>query len=754
MTGTIPLAYLSMRRGLITFALIWQGAWLLADPLLWPTGVGSLLEDVLLGCTWASWLIILVLMLKSRAPKRVNSALQVIVGLNLLLLVGSASAMAIHSIGPGENEWFLAASLFNLAAGTAGIMIRDPWQWLVVGGIVLVEVVIFVFLGLIESGDLRLNSAILYPLYALAMGVAAASAQRMLLRRATGLDDMQQNALQRAVSSKTASEIDSYVESLKRQIHETVLNTLIAISRGSLNDSQESRRLIRERSAESASILLTLSRPRMVNPMTQVEGIVVPLQDLFAECSERGIAVRVLGAVEATPPPHVAANVITSVREAIINALRHSGMTKLTIRIDLRPEFCIEISDDGIGFDAQKILPGFGLTSLLKSNSDLNISCESDYSTGSCVRIRVIRKKRNTRDEQGVQGNPTLPLVLPILSAWFTFSALSIALTWSQFGAPFFNLVALLLYAAIVVLAIKQSRTGPLSPSLIAVGSLSCVLIYYLADQSGAMIGTPWTEWSSEAIGVFFLALAAAGPWWGWIAVGSVWLLIQQNFPLEFIAPGFLLIMAGAFLGMQLRRTSRIRMAAMDKSTAEAVSIELSEMLTASKIEKALGEVPESTIFLLKEISNGSRDAWAKSVQNECAVAESHLRRTIFSTRTKMEPIAVLADDLSQQALTQGLLLDFSLEESFSFDWKLNEINEYLQLLLRNLPRNSMARFSAGSEGDHGVLRFVAQCSGSAGHSALEELRDLAPWGKSVILLGENNSCEFLWEGIVEQEIK
>jgi len=73
--------------------------------------------------------------------------------------------------------------------------------------------------------------------------------------------------------------------------------------------------------------------------MTQVEGIVVPLQDLFAECSERGIAVRVLGAVEATPPPHVAANVITSVREAIINALRHSGMTKLTIRIDLRPEF-------------------------------------------------------------------------------------------------------------------------------------------------------------------------------------------------------------------------------------------------------------------------------------------------------------------------------------------------------------------------------------------------------------------------------
>jgi hypothetical protein len=118
-TGVIPSAYLSMRRGLIAFALVWQGAWLLADPLLWPFGGGSFLENLLLGFTWASWLLLVVLMLTSRTPKSINRILEVAIGLNLLLIVGSASIMAFDSVGPGVNEWFLAASLFNLAAGTA-----------------------------------------------------------------------------------------------------------------------------------------------------------------------------------------------------------------------------------------------------------------------------------------------------------------------------------------------------------------------------------------------------------------------------------------------------------------------------------------------------------------------------------------------------------------------------------------------------------------------------------------------------------
>jgi len=666
--------------------------------------------------------------------------------LNLLLMVGTASVMSLRSVGLGNNEWFLAASLFNLAVGTAGIMIRDPRQWFVVGAIVLIEVSIFLPMGHFDAGELGINSAILYPFYALSMGVAAASAQRMLLRRASVVDHMQQVSLHQAVSIKTASDINSYVEMLKRAIHETVLNTLTAISRGSLRKSEESRSLIRSRAQESARILSDLSHPAVPVSATHIDGVIAPLHDLLVECAERGIDVRLLGNVEAVPPAHMIAEITAGAREAIINALRHSELTELTIRVHGGSKFCVEIIDNGVGFDEKNITPGFGLSTLLASNSIMSVDIESDTPTGSTVRIYPTKILRGRAANRLAPGTPTLPLVLPILSAWFAFSALSIVLTWSQFDAPFYNVLALLLYAAVIALMIQQSRSGPLTAVSIGAGLLGAVLIYYLAGQSQARIGTPWTQWSSEAIGVLFLSLAAAGTWWAWIAVGSVWMLIQQNFPLEFIAPGFLIIMAGAFLGMQLRRTDRVRSTALSQLTADAVSIALSERLSAAKIEKALGVVPPTVIDLLEGIAAGSRDPWEQSVQSECGIAESHLRRTIFGGSIHPDPIATLSRELSRRALSHGLLLDFSLDVNCHHVGELDDISEYLQRLMLNLPPGSTARFSSGCEGSHGVLRFVAHTSANKNHTELVELCESVPWGNAVMLAGEDDACEFLWE--------
>ncbi len=747
MARVIPSAYLSMRRGLIAFALVWQGAWLLADPLLWPLGRGSFLENLLLGFTWASWLLLVVLLLTSRTPRRISRILEVAIWLNLLLIVGSASIMAFDSVGQGVNEWFLAASLFNLASGTAAIMIRGLRQWITVISIVFIEVCIFVVLGLFDGDELGLNSLILYPVYALSMGVAAASVQRMLLRRANVIDGMQDGSLQQTVAAKTTREIDFYVESLRRSIHETVLNTLTAISRGSLGDSEESRRLIRDRARESARILSSVSQPVVPNPTQQVKGVVASFQDLLDECAQRGIEVQLLGNLDATAPGQIITELIASAREAIINALRHSHMTKLVIRVDPGRQFGLEISDNGIGFNSGEVSLGYGLTSLLQSGENLSIDIESHPAGGSTIRYREIKNRKRRKANSVTAENPTLPLVLPILSIWFLFSVLSVWLTWTQFISPLYNVFALFLYCVIAIFAIRQSRTGPIRTSLIIAGSLSAIVIYEMNERSGSVVGTPWTDWSSEAIVVLFLSISAAGTWWAWIFVGTVWLLIQQNFPLEFIAPGFLLIMAGAFLGMQLRRTDRLRLAAIRETTNDAVAIAFSDSLTASKIEKALGVVPESTILLLTQISEGSLDPWSKSVQSECAVAESHLRRMIFHTPTKIDPIFDLSQDLSQGALAQGILLDFSLDENFSHEREIRDISGYLQRIIQNLPRDSTARFSTGRENGCGVLRFVAQTSCAPSRCALKELIGTAPWGKSVMLEGENESCEFLWEG-------
>ena len=386
----------------------------------------------------------------------------------------------------------------------------------------------------------------------------------------------------------------------------------------------------------------------------------------------------------------------------------------------------------------------------MKSSENLSIEIESRPSGGSTIRFREIKNRKSRKANSITVENPTLPLVLPILSVWFLFSVLSVWLTWTQFIAPLYNVLALFLYFVVVIFAIRQSRTGPIRTSMIFAGSLSAIVIYELNERSGSVAGTPWTDWSSEAIVVLFLSISAAGAWWAWIVVGLVWLLIQQNFPLEFIAPGFLLIMAGAFLGMQLRRTDRLRMAAIRETTNDAVAIAFSEKLTASKIEKALGVVPESTILLLTQISEGSLDPWAKSVQSECAVAESHLRRMIFHTPTKIDPIFILSQDLSHGALTQGILLDFSLDENFSHEREIRDISGYLQRIIHNLPRNSTARFSTGRENGCGVLRFVAQTSVAPSRHVGKELIETAPWGRSVMLEGEGESYEFLWEGTLD----
>jgi signal transduction histidine kinase len=746
-TGVIPSAYLSMRRGLITFGLIWQGAWLLSDPSLWPSGRDPLIENVFLGFTWVSWIFLVGLLLRSRAPKRISRLLEVAIALNLLLILSSASIMAFYSVGPDNNEWFLAASLFNLVVGTAAIMIRDPWQWIVVGGIVFIEICIFIGLGLFNRDDLGLNSMILYPAYAISMGIGAASVQRMLLRRANEIDDMQDGSLQQTVSLKTTLEIDSYVESLRRSIHESVLNTLTAISRGSLKESVESRRLICDRARESARILSSVSHPEVLIPPQHVEGVVTSFQDLLDECEQRGIEVQLSGNLDAPAPGQIITELIASAREGIINALRHSNMTKLVIRVDPGRHFCLVISDNGIGFNSNEASLGYGLSSLLKSSDNLEILIESHPSGGSTIRFREIQNRKSRKAINVSRENPTLPLVLPILSVWFLFSLLSICLTWTQFISPLYNVFALALYGVIVIFTIRQSRTGPVRTLLIIAGSLSAFVIYEMNESAQSVAGTSWTDWSSEAIVVLFLSISAAGTWWAWIVVGASWLLIQQNFPLEFIAPGFLLIMAGALLGMQLRRTDLIRMAAIQESTNDAVASAFSEKLTASRVEKALGIVPESTLLLLSQISEGSLDPWAKSVQSECAIAESHLRRMIFHTPTRIDPIFILSQNLSQEAFTQGILLDFSLDENFSQEREIRDIGGYLERVIQNLPRNSFARFSTGRENGCGVLRFVAQTSSAPCRHVLKGFIETAPWGSSVMLEGENESCEFLWEG-------
>ena len=754
MSDVIPSAYLSMRRGLIAFALVWQAAWLFSDPELWPGGSKSGLESLLLAGAWLSVAILVFVMIVTRSPKRIHPNTELLVGLNLVFIVAAALVLSIHAGSTNENEWFLAASLFNLSAGTAGIMIRNPKQWFFVVAIVGLEAYLFLSLGFFDSGDLGVNSAILYPFYALALAVGAGSAQRMLLNRAHEIDELQNMVVLEVVSLKTAHEVDSYIESLRRAVHEVVLNTLTAISRGSLNDSPESRRLIRDRSAEAIVILSDLSQPS-VNVSTAHAGTTIDtLADLLVECAHRGIHVRITGDVNSKPPEHVTEGLVAAAREAVINSLRHSELTELVIRVSEGRDYCIEIEDNGLGFDPNQTPHGFGLTSLLNSTDALAIAIISHSTRGTVVQICAARKKERVSNFTFESKASTISIVLPVLTTWFAFSTLSILMSWSQFQNPLVNLVSLSVLGVASMIAIVQSRTGSVRASGIAVSALGAIAVYVVAELSNPIVNTPWTGWASAAIAALFLAMAAAGPWWGWIAVGISWLVIQQNFPAELIAPGFLIIMAGAFFGMQLRRTDRARVLALGEQATNDVKISLSDRMVASKMERYVGVVPHPIIELLAEISEGNRDPWSSEVQRECGVAESHLRRAIFGNLDLSDPVASFADHLSRSALEHGLLFDISLDHEFINDSQLHDTGLFLEGVMNLLPLDSTSRLSTANEGNQGFIRFVASYTADNEESTrqlhIHLLTNAPTLGTSEVLLDSDGTAQFLWEAILE----
>ena len=59
-------------------------------------------------------------------------------------------------------------------------------------------------------------------------------------------------------------------------------------------------------------------------------------------------------------------------KEAVTNAVKHSGASRLDMRLGFSPHgFEAVVQDNGNGFDAEKVRPGRGLTSIRKRAEEL-----------------------------------------------------------------------------------------------------------------------------------------------------------------------------------------------------------------------------------------------------------------------------------------------------------------------------------------------------------------------------------------------
>jgi signal transduction histidine kinase len=78
-------------------------------------------------------------------------------------------------------------------------------------------------------------------------------------------------------------------------------------------------------------------------------------------------------------------------REAVNNIVKHAGASRVTLRLDHRPDTTsLEISDDGAGFAASDAHPGhLGLRSMRERVAAIGGTLEIESSPGAGTRIRV-----------------------------------------------------------------------------------------------------------------------------------------------------------------------------------------------------------------------------------------------------------------------------------------------------------------------------------------------------------------------------
>jgi len=208
----------------------------------------------------------------------------------------------------------------------------------------------------------------------------------------------------------------------------------------------------------------------------------------------------------------------------------------------------------------------------------------------------------------------------------------NIALVIGSYQEPSLNLIAFALILVFSLVAIALSRSGDLPWWLIFIGITVAAFTYSLENLAGQDVTAgPWSEWSSEAIVAMFFVLSAASTWWAWIFVGIAWLVIQGGFPGELFAPGFVLIMAGGFLGFVLRRLDTNRQRSLESVARDSMSASVSRLQTYGRSDRFSQCDLDGIADFLDGFASGEQDWKSVSVQHECAVLEAYLRNVVMN---------------------------------------------------------------------------------------------------------------------------
>ncbi len=693
-------------------SIVWQGAWILPDPDLWPWNQEALLPRPFIWAALACWIGLIV---TTWGPRRFRPHYIVFGRLDIAFLFIAAICLFVTDDRFAQDAWRSATLLINLAAALAGLLLTTS------AAIELLSVAIgleFVVLLMHSSnpGGPGAQDVTLIPIYALCVGIAAIVARSGLIFAAERVDLVDRDSMEAESRLMGIRLIQQRIARQEQRLHESVLNTLNAIARG-VTQSEEA---LRNRCLDSIAVLRKMRTIESTVPALDLQDWRRDLDDSVIGLRDLGMAVYLVLDVDREVPPEVYATCITAIREACTNARRHSGASSVSIEVTtsgggLRSRatsLSIRVGDDGRGFPTSEHRWGFGLPhaiygpiselggrALVSSTPGKGVSIELDWQeTGSNQKAFALRDL----------GTGARIFAAPVLIAFSILGLVCMLMTSSQIAAPALGWLALIAYVGISAAVIWSTRTSGIPGGLVIAVCLAAPLVYWLQAASLSDTDTGrWTEWTYVSIPALFLVLAAAGrPWWSWLVALTSWLVIQGGSPFELLQPGSAVIYAGALYSRSVRHNARRYDRINTQRLEELATAEVAEH-EVNLLSRRYALLNESgAIRLLTSISTGASDPGDEEVRRRADREEQYIR-AVMRIGTAQDPVREVAAEILQWGRAEGIAVDIDLRDGSELQADVRGLREMLERAYPLTSGATGARLSARIEDSSLVVRLV-----------------------------------------------
>ena len=703
-------------RGLVVFGAVWQVLWFAGDPTLrWTVTAGVRdLASLLIVASIIAWLATLVALFGPRRSLVVAQRIQISAMASLAV---SGLILTANSV-TGADGWLVGASIVNLASGLAGLILARRVAVIVIATMVTVDAVLVSVVVVAGQAGQTWSLAMVYPLYALTLGLACAAARNGLVRSAMDRDDSAAELRNQHHARATSEFADASIASAETRLHETVLNTLTAIERGGFGSDADTQNRLRERAEESAEVLTLLSEGSMADP-SWTGDLRVDLAGAIVDLEATGVQVHLVGDLSRDVAggeidEAAFAALASAVRESLINAHRHSHATTVTVEGRVLQEsrqdrWSVRVDDDGCGLGGSPA--GFGMSSIIGEGVE-SVGGRSTVGSNRRGGTRVTLDVPITASASARLANSMSPLRavgVPMVSAFTLFTAYSALVTWNFAQRPDFNVVALTLFlstAAVLLLASRERRYTWM-PSWACVTALVLVPAMMLVEVQTQAVRNPVGDWTSEVSAVFLFVVVATGPrWTGPLAI-IAWLIGQEGQMGELAKPGTIVIVIAMVMGWGLRRTYRQTQADRQEAGVERAALAVSQDKVANAQQRYADVDTDALSEMLRGIARGDIDPEDDDVRRTCARYE-RLLRSVMRLRPDSSMIERDLLRLVAVAHDRDIELNVVVADAASSRDGLDTFDDVRQLLDVAVPGSS-ARATISHDAQGFVFRFVGQ---------------------------------------------